>query len=67
LIQREPHIAKPIGQSFENIIKFAPARDGVRSNKLIVRPANLLVELDVWPAAQAAALSVLMKNSTDEQ
>jgi hypothetical protein len=67
LVQREPNIAKPIGQAFENVIQFAPTRDGVRGYKLIVRPTNLLVELDVRSPAQTAPLRVLMKNSADEK
>src|SRR5690349_11384214 len=39
----------------------------MRGNKLIIRPADLLVKFDVRPATQAAALSVLVKNSADEQ
>ena len=39
----------------------------MRGNKLIVRPADLLVKFDVRSATQAAALSVLVKNSADKQ
>src|SRR5262245_7939876 len=39
----------------------------MRGNKLIVRPADLLVKFDVRSATQTAALGVLMKNSADEQ
>src|SRR4029077_520236 len=67
LIQREPDIAKSIRQSFEHVIQFAAARHHMRGYKLIVRPAHLLVKLDVWSAAQTAPLRVLVKNSADEQ
>src|SRR5262245_55418939 len=41
----------------------------MRRNKLIVRPADLLVKLDVWSATQTASLSrdCGMKNSADKQ
>src|SRR6266487_4736171 len=39
----------------------------MRRNKLIVRPADLLVKLDVRSATQAAPLGVLVKDSADEQ
>src|SRR4029434_7683813 len=39
----------------------------MRRNKLIVRPADLLVKLDVRSATQTAPLGVLVKNSADEQ
>src|SRR5438067_1012055 len=62
---QRPDIA--IAQSFENVVKFAAARDGVRGHKLIVGPANLLVEFDIRSAAQTAALCVLVKNAADEK
>ena len=39
----------------------------MRRNKLIVRPAHLLVKFDVRSATQAAPLRVLVKNSADEK
>src|SRR5438874_8745370 len=39
----------------------------MRRYKLIVPPANLLIELDIRSAAQAAALCVLVKNAGDEE
>src|SRR5215203_6114730 len=39
----------------------------MRGYKLIVRPAHLLVKLDVRSATQTASLRVLVKNSADEQ
>ena len=67
LIQREPDLAKSIRQSFENIIQFAAASHHMRRNKLIVRPADLLIKLDVRSATQTAPLRVLVKNSADEK
>src|SRR5215472_3453005 len=69
LIQREPDLSKSIRQSFEHVIQFTAASHHMRGNKLIVRPADLLVKLDIRPAAQAAPVSrdCGMKNSADEQ
>ena len=67
LIQREPDISKSIRQSFEHVIQFAAASHHMRRNKLIVRPADLLVKLDVRSATQTAPLGVLVKNSADEK
>src|SRR6516165_4656268 len=69
LIQREPDLSKSIRQSFEHVIQFAAASHHMRRNKLIVRTADLLVKLDVRPAARAAPVSrdCGMKNSADEQ
>jgi len=67
LIQGEPDFTEPIRQSFENVIEFAPASDGVRGHKLIVGPANLLVEFDMRPAAKTASLGVFVKNAADEE
>src|SRR4249919_3337305 len=39
----------------------------MRRNKLIVRPAHLLVKFDVRSATQAAPLRVLVKNSADKK
>ena len=39
----------------------------MRGYKLIVRPAYLLVKLEVWSATQTAPLGVFVKNSADEQ
>src|SRR6476469_1391445 len=39
----------------------------MRGNELIVRPADLLVKLDVRSATQTAQLRVLVKNSADEK
>src|ERR1043166_6817989 len=39
----------------------------MRGNKLIVRPADLLVKFDVRSATQTAALGVHVKNSANEQ
>ena len=39
----------------------------MRRYKLIVPPANLLIELDIRSAAQTASLSVLVKNAGDEE
>src|SRR5215471_3014478 len=67
LIQREPDLSKSIRQSFEHVIQFAAASHNMRGKKLIVRPADLLVKLDIRSAAQTAALCVLVKNSADEK
>src|SRR5512133_2636586 len=67
LIQREPDLSKSIRQSFEHVIQFAAARHHMRGYELIVRPADLLVKLDVWSATQTAPLRVLVKNSADEE
>ena len=67
LVQREAYIAKSTGQSFEHVIQFAAASSGMRSDKLIVRSADLLVKLDVRSATQTASLRVLVKNPADEQ
>src|SRR6185369_3699928 len=39
----------------------------MRGNKLIIRPADLLVEFDVRSATQTAPLGVLVKDPADEQ
>ena len=39
----------------------------MRRHKLIVRPADLLIELDVRSATPTAPLGVLVKNSADEK
>src|SRR6476620_8537587 len=67
LVQRESDLAKSIRQSFEHVIQFAAASHHMRRNKLIVRPTDLLVKLDVRSATQTAPLRVLVKNSADEQ
>src|SRR4029077_4564633 len=67
LIQRESDLAKSIRQSFEHVIQFAAASHHMRRNKLIVRPANLLIKLDVRSATQTPSLRVLVKNSADKQ
>src|SRR5262249_21377572 len=67
LIQRQPDLSKSIRQSFEHVIQFAAARHHMRGNKLIVRPADVLVKLDIRSPTPTAPLGVLVKNSTDEQ
>src|SRR5439155_6451553 len=69
LIQRHPDVAKSISQTFENVIQFAAACDGVRGNQLKVRATDLLVKFNVGSAPQTAVLSRDggMKNSADEQ
>src|SRR5204863_9185255 len=67
LVQRKPNVPKPIGQPFKDIIQFAPASDSVRRHELIIRPTNLLVELDLRSAAQTASLRVLVKNTANEK
>src|SRR5262245_46962625 len=67
LIQREPDLSKSIRQSFEHVIQFAATSHYMRRNKLIVRPADLLVKLDVRSTTQTAALGVLVKNAANEQ
>ena len=66
-IEREPDFAKTISQFFENVVQFAATRGRMRSNELIIRPADLLVKSDVRRAAQAAPLRVFMENSADEK
>ena len=65
--KRETHVAKAVGQFLINIVQFAAARGGVGGDELIIGPPDLLVELQVGRAAQAAALRVLVKNSADEE
>src|SRR4030095_9375517 len=67
LIDRDPPLSKSIRQPFEHVVQFAAASHYMRGNKLIVRPADLLVKLDVRSATQTASLRVLVKNSADEQ
>ena len=68
LIQRESDVAKSIRQSFEHVIQFAAPRHRMGRNKLIVRPTDLLVKLNVRSATQTASLArVLVKNSADEK
>ena len=67
LVQCEPDLSKSICQSFEHVIQFAAASHHMRGNKLIVRPADLLVKVDVRSATQTASLRVLVKNSADKK
>src|SRR5207237_9725567 len=66
-IEREPHVAEALGQSFKHIIELAPAGDLVPGNELIIGPADLLIKLEVRSAPIATALRVLMKNAADEE
>ena len=67
LIQREPDLAKPVGQTFEHVVQFAATRYCMRRDQLIVCPADLFVKLNVRSAAQTAPLCVLMKNAADKE
>src|SRR5215468_9734059 len=67
LIQREPDLSKSIRQSFEHVIQFAASSHRMRGNKLLVRPADLLIKLNIRSATLTSPLGVLVKNSADEK
>ena len=67
LIERQAHIAKAIGQTFKDVVQFAPARRGVRGKELIIRATDLFVKFHIRRAPATPMLCVLVKNPADEE
>src|SRR5262245_15655039 len=67
LIQREPDLSKSTRQSFEHVIQFAASSHRMRGNKLIVRPADLLIKLNIRSATLTSPLGAFVKDSADEK
>src|SRR5436190_7340856 len=66
-IEGDPDFVKPIGQAFVNVAEITTSRGGVRSDELIIRAADLLVESEVRSAAGAAALGILVEDAGEKQ
>src|SRR5215831_18013395 len=67
IVQGEANIMETLGQPVENVAQLATARGLMCRNQLIIRPAHLLIELDVRRATQTASLGVFMKDATNEK
>ena len=67
IVERDTDIVKTIGESRENVSQFTTSGGFVRSDELIIRPADLFVEFDIGRSALASSLRVLVKNAADEE
>ena len=66
-VEREAHIVKPVRQLLVDVVQIAAARGRVRSDELKIGPPDFLIKLQVWGAAPAAMLGVLVKDSAHEK
>src|SRR4051794_12597578 len=66
-VKRGPNVVKPGRQFLVNIIQLAAPGRGMGSDKLEIGPPDFFIELEVGRPAPAAALGVLMENTTDEE
>src|ERR1700730_11279756 len=67
IVQRQAHVVEAVGQAREDVRQFAATRGFVRRKQLIIGASNLFVKLNIWRREQTASLSVLVKNSGDEE
>src|SRR5947209_9525316 len=67
IVQGQADVVKAIGQAGKYVSQLATAGGFVGSDKLVIGAADLFVEANIGCAAQTPALSVLVKNSGDEE
>ena len=66
-VEREPDFAKTAGELFINVAKITAPGGRVGRDELVVRATDLFVKCKIGRAAQAAALSVLVKNAAQKK
>src|SRR5437763_3045205 len=67
IVQSQAHVVKTVRQAGEDVGKFAASRGFMGGDQLIITASDIFVEINVWRAPQAPALSILVKNSGDKE